>query len=190
MSFSASGSSTVKLYPSRVDIAWDGASDAKVSILPSFADTGTATTYTIGALHVFPSVVSKTVRVYANTNFTSTTTYTSFSGEPFITYYRSRAVPFVIGHTVSTSGIVSFKLEPSNTNYTATLDYVADGDYYTTKPTYYKWTIAQNRGTTSHLVAHGKVIRIPPNAYSSEGASVISSSGDLVSGITVTQQVW
>jgi len=191
MSFSASGSSTVKLYPARVDIAWDGASDAKVSVLPLFADTATSTSYTVGAIHVFPSAVTKTIRYSANTALTTTQTYTSFSGEPFINFYRERAAPFVIGHTVSTAGVVSFKLEPSMANYTATLDAVNDGGaYVTTKPTYYRWTVAQNRGTTSHLVAYGKIIRLPPNAFSSEGASIVASSGDLVSGVTVTQQVW
>jgi hypothetical protein len=178
MSFTAgdSGPSVANFGPSRVDVRWDGFSNAKATILPVCADTATSTVYSVKALHVFPDSGSKAI-------FSSGSTITlQYSpGQPFVNTASpnaATAVPFALGSTVSpTSGSVTFDIIASNTNFTATFDTPTD----TNVTSHYKWWIEQEKPGSKQIVAVGKITRIPPNPYASE-----SVYGDLVQDTTAT----
>lgn len=167
-------SQTLTFGPSRVDISWDGVSNGLVEIQPVCSDTSTTAAYSVNVLHVFPEAGEKTINSGSGTE-----TYSYSPGMPFKTSAyptAATAVPFVIGNTLSTSGIVAFELQPSNTNYTATLDYA---EYQTMQASFYSWSLVQSRGTATQTVASGRIARIPPNPYS--GGSI---SGSLVAAKT------
>lgn len=167
MSFnvSASTSETLTFSPSRVDINWDGVSNGRVTILPVCSDTASTASYSVRVLHVFGEATTKAV--YASSISSS---YSAVAGEPYKTGETTdsrTATPFTIGSTLSTAtGQVSFELIPSDTNYTNTFDYAT---YPTSQPAQFKWEMSQTRGTATQLVACGRMLRIPPNPYSSSG---------------------
>jgi hypothetical protein len=172
---SLSTSTSLAFKPTRLDIQWDGVSNGKVSVLPVCSSTASTATYTVRALHVFPAAVTKTL--YASG---VTSSYSASAGEPFRNNHTSNAqvaTPFVVGSTLNTaSGEVSFELMPSNTNYTAAMDF---GTYRTSQASSYQWSVEQARGTSVQLVAVGQLNRTPPNAFSAD-----TGYGTLVQGQT------
>jgi hypothetical protein len=166
---SLSTGSSLTFGPSRVDIAWDGKSDGKVSFMPSCSHT--AATYSITVRRVFPSDTNKTVYV---SNNSATVDY--FAGEPYVIPYDPAVTAsltfytypeFSIGHTANTSGVVAFELNPANTNYTQKS---SAETLYTTRPMYYSWEMKQTKGTATQIVALGKITRRTPNPYAETGS--------------------
>lgn len=185
LAFSTSTSSAITFGPSRIDIAWDGKSDAKVSFLPVCTDTAATASYAVSVQRVWPSDGQLTVYVPFGTNaVTVATTY--FAGDPYYLRYDPLVYPatansyvytaFTLGHTVASNGAVLFELNPSNTNYTQRSS-IIDGK--TTKPMYYSWEMKQTRGTATQVVALGRITRHLPNPYDETG-----SYGDLVGAQT------
>lgn len=182
MSFNTavSSSTTLTFAPSRIDLTWDGASNGTLRLRPGCADAfiGLTSTYTISVLHVFPEAGIKRISAgYAPQD------YAHAAGSPFKTDAyptAATAAPFVIGHTVFTTvdniDEVAFDLNPLNTNYTATLDSIAE--YQTMQSSYYSWQMTRSVGGESQIVAFGKIARIPPNPYGD------TPSGALVSAKT------
>lgn len=164
--------------PSRIDVAWDGVSNGKISLLPVCSNTNQTATYSVKVLHVFPESVQK-VLYSGGSSFT----YTATAGEPYKTQNTSpyvTAAPFVIGSTLSTAtGIVEFELAPSDSRYTGTFDY--PGLHATMTPAYYRLTIEQSKGTAVQTVAAGKLTRVPPNPFAS-----LNAVGNLVAAQTAS----
>lgn len=167
LTVAASTSQTLTFGPSRIDIRWDGVSNGKVSVLPVCSNTQVTSTYSVKVLHVFPEATTK-VLYFSNTS----ATYAIAAGDPFLNNRTSTAVsaaPFTVGSTLATAtGIVSFELIPSDTNYTAAFDVVS---HTTSKPAYYKWSLEQSRGTAVQTVAAGRLSRLPPNPFVADNAS-------------------
>jgi hypothetical protein len=177
-----STSQSLTFGPSRIDIAWDGTSSGRISFLP--ACTSTSATYSLSVLHVFPSTETKFLYISSNLFSNTFAAGTPFLQQKVPTY--NTATPFIIGHTASTAtGEVSFELNPSNTNYTNTMDTITSGqvgiNHATMQAAYYTWKLTQNNGTATQLVATGKLSRVPPNPFSSAGAY-----GELVAAQTAS----
>lgn len=178
MSFTTGVTSTstnLTFKPSRIDIAWDGQSDGKISLLPVCSDTSSTATYSVKVLQVFPAAETKTLHASGLTY-----SYSASAGEPFAnnhTLNAQVATPFTVGSTLNTaSGEVSFELMPSDTNYTAVMDFAT---YRTSQASSYQWSVEQARGTAVQLVAVGQLNRTPPNAFSSA-----TGYGSLIQGQT------
>lgn len=179
MSFSTSVSSISGLTfgPSRLDIKWDGVSNAKITVSPACSSTSTSTSYSVKVVQVFPADVEK---VFFSSGATFNLAYSA--GDPYRNdnYPTSSvAAPFVVGSTVVSSD-VSFELSPSNNNFTSAFT-TWDIPYPTAQTAYYKWDLTQTLGTASQVVVTGKIIRVVPNPYSEAFAS-----GDLIDGATAS----
>ncbi len=177
MAFSSTTATSQSLTfgPSRIDIAWDGVSHGKITLLPLCADTNAS--YAVKLLHVFPEDTTKLIYITPG----STYSYSAIAGEPFRNNSNpaETAIPFAVSSTHSlVTGEVSFMLSPSNTNYTTKMD---SATYATMAPSYYSWSLEQTRGTALQTVASGRLTRIPPNPY-----SATSVNGPIVSAQTAT----
>lgn len=157
-------STSLTFKPARLDIGWDGVSNGKVAILPACNDTSSTATYSVKVIQVFPAAATKTL--YASG---VTYSYSASAGEPFRNNHTNDAqvaTPFMVGSTLNTaSGEVSFELMPSDTNYTAVMDFAT---YRTSQASSYQWSVEQARGTAVQLVAVGQLNRTPPNAFSAD----------------------
>lgn len=176
---SLSTSSSLTFGPSLVDIGWDGISNGKITIKPVCGSSASTGTYTVKVLHVHQEATTKTLYSAAGT---ASQNWNLAAGIPFryhpnATSGWQEAAPFVVGNTQNTAtGDVSFELIPADARYTNTLEAFPFnvGTNYptisgTSQSSYYKWWIERSRGTATQVVAVGKIIRIPPNPYSSVG---------------------
>jgi hypothetical protein len=173
--FSQYVASELTFGPSRIDVGWDGRSDSVIALGPACVNT--SATHTISVLHVFPEATTKIV--YASG---LTTEHAAGAGTPFYNNHTSDAQvaqPFSLGATVSELGDVSFSLSPSDSNFTAVLDF---SSHRTMQSSYYSWEATQENSAGKRIVfASGKITRIPPNPY---GASNVN--GSLVSSQTAS----